>query len=157
MSEVSGKNGLGGWLILVGAALFLYLVQLVIIQEYYINFIWTASYEKYTTPGSELYHDLWGPVLVGQILVNSLMLLAGLYAVYLFFKKHKWFPRLFIAILLVTLAAVLVEAWAVSVLYGSESMFEGKAKDELFLSLFCVAVGVPYMLRSKRVKTTFVN
>lgn len=110
-----------------------------------------------TNPVSEAYNQLWAPILIGSISVNGGFVLLWIYIGYLFFKKKKLFPRCFIGISLFTLLYGLIDALAARVVLPNEPIFDPDTMKELIRTFIGILIWVPYMLKSKRVKVTFVN
>lgn len=158
MQENTDLNGLRGWLILVGISVVLSPVRLLAsyIPMYYGIFT-DGTFTLLTSVDSSLYHPLWAPLLISEVIYNSLMVLAFIYLIYLFFSKHYLFPRWYIALLLTSLFFIVFNAWLGSQVIVNEPMFDPDTLKELGRSLFGVLIWVPYMLRSKRVKATFIN
>ena len=99
MNENNELKGLGGWLVLVGIGVVVGPFR--IAYEFgplYYSIFTDGSFEYLTTPGTEAYHQLWGLLLVFEAVCNSLIVLASLYLIYLFFSKHYIFPKAYIAI-----------------------------------------------------------
>ena len=158
MNDNHELRGLGGWLILVGIGIIIgpMLVAYEFIPLYYSIFT-DGSFEYVTTPGTEAYHKFWGPLLIFESVYNSLMLVALLYLIYLFFSKHYLFPGVYIAVTLISVVIIPLDAWLGSFVITDEPMFDPVTAKEFARSIIAAAVWVPYMLVSKRVKATFVN
>lgn len=116
-----------------------------------------GAWEALTTQGSEVYSPLWAPIIGGEVLVNGGLVLAYLYMAYLFFTKRSAFPKWFIGIAVFGLVFVIVDALAVKLALPSEPMLDPDTLSELASSAIVVAVWVPYMLVSKRVRATFTR
>ena len=131
----------------------------IIIQVFpiYSGLFSDGSWEVLTNPGSEAYNQLWAPILIGEISVNGGFVLLWLFIGYLFFSKKKSFPKCYIGILVFTLLYVLIDALAIKAVLPSEPIFDPDNTKELVRSLIGMLTWVPYMLKSKRVKTTFIN
>lgn len=94
MNDNNGLKGLRGWLILVGIGVVIGPFRLAYdFGPLYYSIFTDGSFEILTTPGSDFYHPLLGPLLVFEAVYNSLMVLASIYLIYLFFSKHYLFPK----------------------------------------------------------------
>lgn len=158
MTEERRLEGLNGWLILVGIGIIF--APLRIIYEafpVYSGLFSDGSWEVLTNPASATYNQLWASLLIGEISVNAGLVLLWLFISYLFFSKKKLFPRCFIGILLFTLSFGLIDALAIKAVLPNEPIFGPDTTTDLVRSLIGMLIWIPYMLKSKRVKTTFVN
>lgn len=153
-TEQKNLAGLGGWLILVGVGVVLspLAMFLQMIQGYPPLFS-GGSWEALTTPGAESYHPLWGPVLITEVAANAGLLLARFLLVYLFFAKKRAFPKWFIGITLFNMIFVVADMLAFRAIWPDMEISGADALSSIIPSL----IWVIYMMRSKRVKATFVK
>lgn len=159
MTKTQGEpRGLGGWLILPAIGLFAFPIRLA--ASFYNDFlpIFQEGYwEVLTTPGYEAYHHLWAPLLIFEIIGNSLFIIFDIVLIVLFFTRSYRFPTLiiiFIATNLFFLAGDLVFAGLIPAM-AAES--DPESVKELTRSIITAAIWIPYFLVSKRVKNTFVK
>lgn len=158
MSDNAKLKGLGGWLILVGLGLIITPLRISITYGPMFYSVFTdGTFGILTTPGTEHYHWLWGPLLVFEAIFNSLMLLASVLLLYLFFTKHYLFPKVFIATIAISLIFIPFDAWLGSLILTDQPVFDPDTTKEFARTLFSAVVWVPYMLVSKRVEATFVE
>ncbi len=158
MNKKDDLKGLGGWLILVGIGVVIAPFRLAYeFGPMYYSIFTDGTFEILTTPGTEVYHSLWAPLLIGEALCNSLLVLATVYLVYLFFTKHYLFPKVYIAIVAFSLFFIPLDAWVGSFVITDEPMFTPEITKEFVRTLVGAVIWVPYMLVSKRVKATFVE
>jgi predicted secreted protein len=149
-------KGLGGWLIVVGIGLVVAPVRIAIAcVQTYVPLFQDGSWQLLTTPGTGTYHPLWAPVLLGELLVNIAFFQAFLVLMFLFLKRARMFPSLYIAVLLLNLAFLFVDALFLDWLAapGTQTDF---AWTPLLQGMASAAIWIPYMLRSRRVRNTFV-
>ena len=151
-----GPQGIGGWLLLPVIGMFVFPIRaLVSLATDYWPIFEKGIWATLTTPGTQAYHPLWAPVLVFEILFNIAFLAFELFLLYLLFTKSHRFPKMFIVFAVANLIFVVGDA-----LIGNQipavaaSGAESMAK-EIGRSFIVVAIWVPYMLVSKRVKNTF--
>ena len=157
MSQEKSLEGIGGWLILVAIGLILSPLRLLmLILTTYPDIFSTGAWEALTTQGSEAYSPLWAPIIIGEILVNSALILAWLYIGYMFFTKSRHFPRWYIGMTLFSLLFIVADALAIKLVLPDE-VFDPDTAKEFARGLIMVGIWVPYMLVSKRVKATFLN
>ncbi|MBI6632957.1 DUF2569 domain-containing protein, partial [Pseudomonas paralactis] len=86
---------------------------------------------------------------------NTLLILAYVYLLYLFFTKSYLFPQLFIVVFFVSLVFIPLDAWLGSFFDSSMSIDNPEVKKEMMGSLISACIWVPYMVVSKRVRATF--
>ncbi len=153
-SQNDGPEGLGGWLILIGSTVALPPVLYVARWILILIGIYTGAFESIldsinwdTQPGRS--------VLMGvQILKDLIFLPLFIYLTILFFKKSAKFPKFFIGVRVVQFIFVGIDAL---VIY----LITGKPKDGLVVSIILGLVinslFIAYILKSVRVKNTFVN
>jgi hypothetical protein len=158
MAEEKNLEGLGGWLVLVGLGIIISPLRVIgmvfpIYSEMFSNGSWAAL----TSPGTEVYNPLWAPILFGEMAINGGVVLAWIFAAFLFFSKKKVFPKWYIGILLFTLAFIPIDALAIKSVSPNEPVFDVETIKEFGRTLIVTLIWVPYMLASKRVKATFVK
>ena len=150
------KN-IGGWLILVAVGLVLTPFR-IIVESYQLfpPIFQDGTFELLTSPDSEFYHPLWSSVIIGEIAINIFLLVFIVYLLYLFFNNKASFPNSYIFIALFGFVFILVDAFAVGIVFPSEPVFDKETLSELLKSAVGIIIWVPYMLISVRVKETFV-
>ncbi len=150
-------RGIRGWLILVAIGVIVTPIRLVATYlPVYVPLFTGDTWRALTTVGSEAYHPLWRPLLIGEITFNSALVAASVYLAYLFFSKHHLFPRFYIGIVVVSLVFIPLDAWLLSFVLPNEPVFDSGTAKEFAKTLFVGLIWVPYLLFSKRVKKTFV-
>ena len=106
MTDTNALKGLGGWLILVGIGVVLSPFRLLYtLIPVYQPIFEDGTWEALTTESSEVYNPYFSTLLFGEITFNVLMISACIYLIYLFFSKHYFFPKLYIAILVASLVS----------------------------------------------------
>lgn len=95
--------------------------------------------------------------MVVEVAFNAILIAASIYLIYLFFSKHYFFPKLYIGIIVASLIFIPLDAWIVTQVFPGEPMFDPETTKEFMRSLIACVIWVPYMLISKRVRTTFVE
>lgn len=151
-------EGLGGWLVLVGIGVVISPLRLLAeLSKVYLPMFNDGTWEALTTPTSESYNSSFSSLLAGEMFFNSLMILASLYLIYLFFTKKSFFPKLYIWILVFSLIFIPLDAILVSSIFPAIEVFDAETIKEIGRTVIVSLIWIPYMLISKRVKATFVN
>lgn len=152
------RCGLGGWLILVGlGVVFSPLRLLAVILPMYFSIFNDGTYDVLTTPGTDAYHPFWSVYIWGEISLNSVIFIGGVYLVYLFFSKKTLFPKFYIWLAVGTLMFIIIDAMLIKIVLPNEVIFDPDTIKEIVRTVLIIVVWVPYMLLSRRVKATFVN
>ena len=159
-TEVSNKKEplpIGGLLFLVAiGVVFAPLRVLHLIVTTYPTIFSDGTWEALTSQNSEFYSPFWGPVLIGELTVNVVFLVVGVYMAYLFFTKKAVFPKWYFGLALFSSAFIILDAYLVSLIMPEIEMFDSDTQKEFFRSLFSLLVWSPYLLFSQRAKDTFV-
>lgn len=158
MSENEELKGLGGWLILVGIGVVIAPIKMLVSYvPLYVSMFKDGTWRALTSVNSEAYNQFWAPLLIGEIIYNSIIFLGCTYLVYLYFTKHYLFPRLFIALMIVSLVFIPIDSWLVRIVLPNEPIFDADTTKEFARTLIGCIIWIPYILISKRVKLTFVE
>ncbi len=155
-SNDTGPKGLGGWLILIGISVVFSPFES---QEFSWGFrTFTQRWHMGSSndPGSNAYHPLWAPLLIFEFVGNLAFMAAYIVLAVLFFRKSRFFPKLFIVLAISNLSFIVLDAWLGSFVLKDEPMFDPDTLKEVIRGTIGIAIWVPYMLISKRVKNTFV-
>lgn len=151
-------NGLGGWLILVAFALLINPIRLIFVIIKNVNVFSLWKWQALTTPGTESYNSVWAPLLMFELLGQITLILFMAIGIVLFFQKRRLFPRWYIAALLVNALFVLGDVIGFHFLGTAATAQMRQILDRSTLSAFvgCM-IWIPYMLKSERVKATFIR
>ena len=156
--EKENPKGLGGWLILVGIGVVFSPIRIAL--EAWVEivpFLEEGYWDVYTNPDSEYFNQKLTIIFIGEITSNLCMFVASFYIVYLFFSKHYRFPFYFIIIITVAWILVLIDGLIVSYALPELEVWGKETLGRLVRQLITALILVPYMLKSKRVKATFVE
>ena len=152
----SVQGGIGGWLILIAIGLCLTPIRIgaEIVQG--VRSLQPLAWRAVTTPGSPAYHPLFGPLFIGEMVANVVLLVWALVLLYLFFTKRRAFPRAMIAFLIVRVAIQMADIFVASSIPVAAASIGPRVYGALAGNLLVVLVWVPYFLKSRRVAATFV-
>lgn len=157
MRENTELKGLGGWLILVGIGLILSVVIIPVglypLFEILDPELWSSLAEFQP----ETFNPTMRLVVYAELLANALLFMACLYLIFLFFKKHYLFPRCFIAIQVTVVVMILVDSYVISLFNPDMPALDLDTLKSFSRSSIMAAIWISYMLKSERVKLTFVE
>ena len=159
MSTVDEElRGLGGWLILVAIGLCISPIRLAVTMMNDLLPIFSEGYwEILTTPGSEVYHRLWGPLIIFEIIGNAFFIIFNIILILLFFTKSYRFLTLTIAFLSLNFLFLIGDFFLADLIPAVASEDDGESVKEVFKTVISAMIWIPYLLASKRVKNTFVK
>jgi hypothetical protein len=151
-------EGLGGWLVFVALGLFLTPITAAsfFVQTYAVYS--TEQWNALTVPGTETYHAYWAPYLIFALVGNLTSLVLALLLLVLFFGKRRSFPRIYIGFLIFQTLAMAIDfvgARQLSALLEESDLVE--STNDLVRSVGACAIWIPYMVVSRRVRSTFVR
>lgn len=98
-----------------------------------------------------------GGLIQFEAIGNIVLLALSLFLAFLFFSKKKQFPKWFIGITLGTLGFIAIDTLSAPLLTDALSYSEPAHFKDLVQTAIGAAIWIPYMLKSRRVKNTFVN
>lgn len=147
-----------GWLLLVAVGLILLPLQLV--GTLVVDLLPAFSKDGWallTTPGTPVYHPLNAPILIFELVGNSLLLVGALTLAVEFFRKRKRVPLMIVVFLLFALLFYVGDYFAAHLLAAVASQSESEPVLDLAIAALACGILVWYFLVSKRVKGTFVH
>ena len=154
----SRLEGLRGWLILVAIGVvvrpFTFAASFVATLKTTFN---PAVWDVVTTPGSAVYHEGWGALLVGEVAGNTVLTTGSLVLAVLFFGRKRAFPTIFIALIAFLVIFVTLDTVLAAWLLGTAAPNSPEAYKPLGQALVQAAIWIPYMCLSKRVRATFIR
>jgi len=119
------------------------------------GFTTDAAWTALMTPPT--YHPLLVPLLLFQMVASALFAVASIALLYLYFRKSQYFPRAFVVYLSLSVVYVLVYRAVGGFVPAVREVLNTRAGwVELAVAATAAAVWVPYILRSCRVKNTFL-
>lgn len=156
--EEKVPRDIGGWLILVAlGVIFAPLRILYFSSTTYPPMFSDGTWEALTTETSEAYSPIWGPFLLGEMVVNLAVVGASVYLAFLFFTKKSNFPKWYAGIAVFSVIFILVDAYMVTLVVPNMPMFDPETAKEFGKSLVSCLVWTPYLFLSQRSKETFIR
>jgi hypothetical protein len=157
MTLENEPRGLGGWLVLVAIGLIVTVVRVcMLLFGTYVPLFTRGSWTALTTETSRAYHPLWRPLLLFEGFGNVVILLAALLALGLFFSRAPNFPPLMIGFYLFNVLFIATDHFVGQRIPAVASARDSKSGGEIVRSVVACSIWVPYMLKSRRVRNTFL-
>ena len=151
-------EGLGGWLALIGLGIIVSPVMIAIqIYNTYVPLFTKGTWNLITTPGIQSYNPVLGPLLITEIAVNICMIVLWIYIAYLYFSKKCRFKNWYIAALLITLLVPIIDSIATGILFPQISTMEPKELGQTIKQAIFSGIWMAYIVKSERVRNTFVK
>jgi hypothetical protein len=151
-------KGIGGWLIFPLLGLIITPIE-GSFQMY--NIYWQIFAKGYwsslTTPGTEVYHAFFGPLLIFEGFGNSLTLALSVVTLWFFLRKSRLLPRLMISLIIFNFVFVCGDFFLSNLVPAVAAQSDSQSTIELGQAVIGTLIWIPYFLKSKRVKQTFVR
>lgn len=144
--------GLSGWLVLVGFGLISSFIGVLVDGYQLLPSYEAATWAALTTPDAPGYDPIWAPVLLFELLGNLGLLVLTALGIYTYFKKHRSFPIVFIALHVVAALLPTID----EALTASIPEVDPTAPGEVVVRWVRGILWVGYALRSVRVRSTFL-
>jgi hypothetical protein len=157
----STEGRIGGWLFLPLTGLF---VMLSLRIESIIKMLPSFSPENWnalTSPASPGYHWAWAPVMVSGMAADIILLVLGIVLIILFLRKKKTLPMLITAYYLLDVISLVCCTLGIAVIGMKQvemsKLFSPENCRQILNGSIWAMIWIPYFIKSKRVKRTFVN
>jgi hypothetical protein len=153
-----GVKGLAGWLVLVQIGLYLTMITL-LVQIFRVNLpaFEPDTWGVLTSKDSELYHALWGPIIVFEGAYNIAFLLFCIFVLVMFYTRKSILPKLMIIFYSASLAVGIIDTILVYQIPLAREMETGSSFTDIVRSAITCAIWIPYFLKSERVQNTFIK
>jgi len=156
--EAKSYEGIRGWLILPLIGLFFAAVRISMVVFKDLVPIFTKGYwNLLTTPGSDVYHPLWAPLILFEFVGNIVFIIFAIVLLVLFFGKSRLLPRVMLSYLILNLLFVVSDFFLADLIPAVAERGNFQDLKELARAVIGAVIWVPYFLVSKRVKQTFVR
>ena len=156
-------KGLGGWLVLVILGLFVTVLFTAYGAYESITLFTDGSVGFLSNPSSEVYVPGYGGMLKFKLIAELLFLAAGVYLIYLFFKKSRKFPTYYFPFLWIVVIYAIVDYALVASISVSGEVQQildealSETGGEIGRAVIAALIWGTYIKKSKRVKATFVE
>src|SRR6266545_909156 len=148
-------SGLGGWLVLVGIGVTLSPLRILITIWKTLPSYSAATWAGLSAPGAATYHPLWAPVLMFELIGNIGMLVFSGLLVWLYYRRKRQFPTVFIWFALISSLFVFADLGLATLVPVADP--EPTRWSQQLGRLMGLLLWILYMRRSRRVRNTFVN
>lgn len=149
--SLENPRSIGGWLVLPSIGLVItpfVLIYQIFSSEYFSSGIW----QGFELGGYENAQFL--TIYLGfEIVYNVFFLVFTILAIILFFNKRTSAPKFMIFFYGINLALTIVESFVMN----QTGLPDPTGASDIIKSIISAAIWIPYFLKSKRVKETFVN
>jgi hypothetical protein len=142
-ATTDGPKGIGGWLILptIGT----------VVSPFLMAF---STYQSAAALSSSLSAGLQSFIVL-EALFNGGLAIAWVVAAFALFTHKRFYPKLFVAILVITLIGTVLDVAVAVSMYNAD--LDANDVRGLIRSVIGLAIWGPYMFVSKRVRNTFVE
>lgn len=154
-----GVSGLGGWLIVIQISLYLTLIASSIsVFGHLILIIVEQSGQQLIIQDPLLSEPAWKPVIWFERIYSPVMLVFTIFVLVQFYRKKAAVPKLMIAFyllnaLIAIILFVLTQQAMVTLELTSDRPLITRSVREILTCL----IFIPYLLKSERVKNTFIR
>lgn len=147
--------GLGGWLWLVGFGVVARPLVLLGTAGTQFKALFNLDvWENLTIAGREAYQTWMGPLIVFELVGNTLMFTLSVLVLFLFFRKKRAFPAAFVTLLASAALFIALDTVAARMLITG---VDGSGVGDLANAMGGAAIWIPYALVSRRVRATFTR
>lgn len=153
----SPVKGLGGWLAFLGLTLVLGIYRRGITLWESLGGYTVEAWSRLTVPGEPAYHLLWAPALLASLVLSLVLLALALLCLALYLRRRTSFPRLFLGLLALAFISALAEQLVLAIIANPASTPTPRQWGELMGQGLSALLWAGYVLRSLRVKATFVQ
>lgn len=161
MKDKTELRGLGGWLVLiaVGVTIAPFLNVVTDFNTFYTSFD-AEAWSALTNSNSAAYNPYFASYFSLGVIISVIIDAYLFYLMYLFYKESSSFPSLYIKLIFAVFIFIILDLVVASLIFPSlttSDLLDLPTIKGIFQSIFAILVWVPYMMKSVRVKNTFVN
>lgn len=154
--EVKNLEGLKGWLALLGLGVIVRPLIFILELIKLLTMLMDGTLSTLTDPLSKTYNSFWLPYLYTHILISLVVALLCIYAIKLFFLRKRIFPCFYICLLSFNILYVFINMIVIgSVFTTSSRVFMQTSSASV--SIVFIIPWIIYLIRSRRVKNTFIK
>ncbi len=152
-----GLQGISGWLIVLAIGLIAspFAASYAIIDN--MGSYSLDTWNLLTTPGTDKFHPLWAPFLMLELLGNISLLVFAILLIVIFFRKKRSFPGLYIFFMLYNVLIIIIDHFGAMLIPAAAKGITSADTATLVRKVVYTAIWCVYLVKSNRVKSTFVN
>ncbi|NMO96110.1 DUF2569 domain-containing protein [Paenibacillus lemnae] len=156
-AEKKKPKGLGGWMILVQISILLSLIISSFALNNTIIVLGSEELKLFSDETSIYYEPVLMPLIWFELLVLVSQLILLVVIIFLLYRRKRAFPKTMIGFMVLgAVAGILDHAVINQISFITEEELAHSSKV-VGRTIFYSAIWIPYLLRSKRVKNTFVK
>lgn len=156
MTEKKQVHGIWGWMLLIALGVYLLPFRMLIEIVGTHNSFMDGTWFYLTNPTSPKYASGYAAVAIFESIMNLLFFAMSLYLVWAMIKGKQTFPKLYILITLLNLIYHPLSAITASSVFPDYNFFDRDYNVQLVAMVATAGIWIPYMLKSVRVKNTFI-
>ena len=156
-SSQAEPSGIGGWLYPVAVGLCLTPIRLAAEIVKGLRPLEPVTWHAITTPGTRAYHPLFGPLIVGELVVNAVLFIWAGVLLYLFFGKRRSFPAMMITFMITRVVFQAADLGVARMIPATAARIGPEVYGALAAGVLVALIWVPYFIRSRRVESTFTR
>ena len=151
-------RGLGGWLLVVGFGLCVSVAwRTLTFAKNWEGFFGLSVWQMFAAPGGEHYHGLFAPLLIFEVIGNTVFISLNVLAVCLFFGRRRSFPKAYMMLLIGSAIFLLLDEVAANSIPYLASQQPSTSSRDLSRAILQAIIWCSYIVKSRRVKLTFVR
>jgi transglutaminase-like putative cysteine protease len=154
--EIREPRGIAGWLVVPAIGLILSPVRILVELGDSISVFNTGRWDALTTAGQSGYHPAWGAVLAFLLALNIVYVMFYITAAISFFRKLRKTRVLMVSLYIFGVVVAIADA-VITDFMSSEITLTEDTSTDIARVVIGTAIWIPYFLRSRRVKNTFVE
>jgi hypothetical protein len=156
-SPQAEPSGIGGWLYAVAVGVCIAPIRIGAEIVKGLRPLDPATWHAITTPGTRAYHPLFGPLIVGELVVNAALFIWAGVLLYLFFARRRSFPGVMITFMITRVVFQAADLGVALMIPITAVRIGPPVYGALAASVLVALIWVPYFIRSRRVQLTFVR
>jgi hypothetical protein len=150
-------RGLGGWLILLAIGLIAIPGGLLSHGQQMGQQFQQPGIEPFVTPGTAAYDPRWQMLFTIETTAHGIAVIPALLIIILFFFKHRFFPVGFLMLAAYLMLLTFVRFFLVVSTSTIAQTYQSPIVLQSLFSLLVPGVWMAYILRSRRVRLTFIH